>query len=67
MKLFVLFALRNVFRHKATLGVTLTTLVAGATALIFAGGFFEDVLVKVRELNIRSHTGHLQIRPADAD
>lgn len=41
--------------------VTLFAIVFGCTAVIFSGGFFEDVYDKLRENDIHSHTGHLQI------
>lgn len=54
-------ALRNIFRHKTRSLITLSTIIFGCSALIFAGGFFEDVFYKMRESYIHSHTGHFQI------
>jgi putative ABC transport system permease protein len=54
-------ALRNIFRHKARSVITLSTIMFGCIALIFVGGFFEDIFLKIREGFIRSQTGHIQI------
>ena len=54
-------AFRNVFRHRIRSLITMCAISFGVVALIFAGGFFEDVLVKVRESYIRCNVGHLQI------
>lgn len=54
-------AIRNIFRHKTRTLITLSTIVFGCTALIFAGGFFEDIFYKMRESYIHAHTGHFQI------
>ena len=56
-----LIAFRNIFRHKTRSLITLSTIVFGCVALIFAGGFFEDVYFKMRESYIKSYTGHIQI------
>lgn len=54
-------ALRNIFRHKTRTIITLSTIIFGCIALIFAGGFFEDIFHKMRESYIQAHTGHIQI------
>lgn len=54
-------ALRNVFRHKTRSLITVSAIAFGCTAVIFVGGFFEDILYKMRESYIKAHTGHLQI------
>lgn len=54
-------ALRNIFRHKTRSLITLSTIIFGCSALIFAGGFFEDIFHKMRESYIQAHTGHIQI------
>lgn len=54
-------ALRNIFRHKTRTIITLSTIIFGCSALIFAGGFFEDIFYKMRESYIQAHTGHIQI------
>ncbi|MDD5729692.1 MAG: FtsX-like permease family protein [Candidatus Omnitrophica bacterium] len=54
-------AIRNIFRHKTRTIITLSTIVFGAVAVIFAGGFFEDIFYKMRESYIHAHTGHIQI------
>ncbi len=54
-------ALRNIFRHKARSVITLSTIVFGCVALIFIGGYFEDIFKQLRESYIRSQVGHIQI------
>lgn len=54
-------AVRNIFRHRTRTIITLSTIVFGCIALIFAGGFFEDIFFKMRESYIKAHTGHIQI------
>jgi putative ABC transport system permease protein len=54
-------AVRNVFRHKTRTIVTISAIAFGCIALIFAGGYFEDVFRKMRESYIHGHTGHIQI------
>ncbi len=54
-------AIRNIFRHKTRTIITLSAIVFGCVALIFAGGYFEDVFRKIRETYIHGHTGHIQI------
>ncbi len=54
-------AIRNIERHKTRTIITLSTIVFGCVALIFAGGFFEDVFYKMRESYIKAHTGHIQL------
>jgi putative ABC transport system permease protein len=54
-------AIRNIFRHKTRTLITLSTIIFGCVALIFAGGFFEDIFYKMRESYIKAHTGHIQI------
>jgi len=53
-------AIRNVFRHKTRSVITLSAIAFGCTAIIFVGGFFEDVFYKMRESYITAHTGHIQ-------
>ena len=54
-------ALRNVFRHRTRSLITMAAIAFGCTAIIFVGGFFEDILYKMQESYIKAHTGHLQI------
>ena len=54
-------AIRNVFRHRTRSIITLTAIAFGCVALIFVGGFFEDLFFKMRESYIKGHTGHLQV------
>ncbi len=54
-------AFRNIFRHKARSLITLSTVICGCVALIFVGGYFEDVFYQMREAYIKSQLGHIQI------
>jgi hypothetical protein len=36
-------AIRNIFRHRVRSTITISTIVFGCVALIFVGGFFEDL------------------------
>ncbi|MBI3997062.1 MAG: ABC transporter permease [Candidatus Omnitrophica bacterium] len=54
-------AIRNVFRHRTRSVITLAAIAFGCTAIIFVGGFFEDILYRMQESYIKAHTGHLQI------
>ncbi len=54
-------ALRNIFRHKARSIITLSTIIFGCVALIFVGGFFDNILSQMREGFIACQTGHIQI------
>ncbi len=58
--MFVL-ALRNIFRHRTRSLITLSTILFGCTALIFVGGFFDNVFWQMRTTMIQSQTGHLQV------
>ncbi|MBF0490076.1 MAG: ABC transporter permease [Candidatus Omnitrophica bacterium] len=54
-------AIRNIFRHRARSLITISTIVFGCVAIIFIGGFFEDVFLQLREGFIEAHTGHIQV------
>lgn len=54
-------ALRNIFRYKARSLITLSAIVFGCLAMIFVGGFFEDLFIQLRENYIRAQVGHIQI------
>jgi putative ABC transport system permease protein len=54
-------AIRNIFRHRVRSTITISTIVFGCVALIFVGGFFEDLFWRLRESYIRAQTGHIQI------
>lgn len=54
-------ALRNCFRHKTRSLITISAIAFGCVAIIFVGGFFEDLFFKMRESYIKGHTGHIQI------
>lgn len=54
-------ALRNIFRHKMRSIITLSSIAFGCIALVFVGGYFEDIFRKMRETYIHGHTGHIQI------
>lgn len=57
----LLIATRNIFRHRARSLITLSAIAFGCVSLIFVGGFFEDILFKMRESYIKAHTGHIQV------
>lgn len=54
-------AIRNVFRHKTRSIITLSSIAFGCIAIIFVGGFFEDILIKMRDNYIKALTGHIQV------
>lgn len=56
-----LFALRNVFRHRARSAATLAAIAIGVAGLILAGGFVKDIFAQLGEAIIHSQTGHIQI------
>lgn len=58
---FVPLALRNVRRNRVRSLITLSAIAFGATALLLAGGFFQDTFLRMREGIIHSHLGHIQI------
>ena len=55
------FALRNVFRQRARSAGTLAAISLGVAGLILAGGFVQDIFVKLGEAVIHSQSGHLQV------
>ena len=54
-------ALRNVVRQKTHTAMTLTAIVFGVAGLILAGGWVNDIFVKLAEALIHSQSGHLQV------
>lgn len=54
-------AFRNVVRHRGRSWVTVSSIAFGAAAIIFAGGFFEDIYVKLREALIWNQWGHITV------
>ena len=61
-------ASRNLFRQRRRTALALSTVAGGVIALLLAGGFFNWVLVSIREATILSQLGHLQItRPGYFD
>jgi putative ABC transport system permease protein len=54
-------AVRNIFRHRTRSLITISTIVFGCVAIIFIGGFFEDVFLQLREGFIEAQTGHIQV------
>ena len=58
---FFLFALRNIFRHRARSAATLAAISIGVASLILAGGFVKDIFIQLGEAIIHSQTGHIQI------
>ncbi|NTV70717.1 MAG: ABC transporter permease [Azonexaceae bacterium] len=58
---FLLFALRNIFRHRARSAATLAAISIGVASLILAGGFVKDIFIQLGEAIIHSQTGHIQV------
>ncbi|SHG26259.1 putative ABC transport system permease protein [Desulfacinum infernum DSM 9756] len=58
---FVPLAFRNIRRNRVRSSITLAAIAVGATALLLAGGFFQDTFLRMREGIIHSHLGHVQI------
>lgn len=58
-------AWRNVFRNKRRGLLTLAVLVIGSTGLILIGGFFDNILLGLRDQLIHSQAGHLQVTARD--
>lgn len=54
-------AFRNVLRQGWRTSLTLAAIVLGVAGLVLAGGFVEDVYVRLAEATIHSQYGHLQI------
>jgi putative ABC transport system permease protein len=54
-------AFRNVLRQRTRTALTLAAIALGVASLILSGGYFEDILVQLREATIHSQLGHLQI------
>ena len=54
-------AFRNVLRQKAHTAMTLAAILCGVAGLILAGGWVNDIFVKLGEVLIHSQSGHLQI------
>lgn len=52
---------RNLFRNPRRTTLTLMILVLGSSGLIAVGGFFEDLLLRLREGYIYSQTGHIVV------
>ena len=50
---FLLFALRNIFRHRARSAATLAAISIGVASLILAGGFVKDIFIQLGEAIIR--------------
>ncbi len=61
MRLFVLLALRNVFRDRTRTAVAILAIAAGCAALIVNGGVIFNIFRELREDAIRGRHGHLQI------
>lgn len=54
-------ALRNIIRQKVHGAMTLAAVITGVTGIILAGGWINDVYIKLGEALIHSQSGHLQI------
>ncbi len=60
-------AWRNIFRNRRRTLLTLSILILGISGLILVGGFFENLVDKLREAYIHSSSGHLQINAKGYD
>lgn len=54
-------AVRNILRQKTHTVMTLVAIICGVTALILAGGWVNDIFVKLAEALIHSQSGHMQV------
>lgn len=54
-------ALRNVFRNKRRTFITLMSMVVGGAALIVVGGYIKFSFIGLRDVTIKTQTGHFQI------
>lgn len=61
MKFQILLALRNIVRQRARSAATLVAIAVGVAGMILAGGFVEDMFIKLGEAIIHAQTGHLQV------
>jgi putative ABC transport system permease protein len=57
----LIFALRNIARHKLRTAITLAAIAFGVTGLIVSAGFVRDILFQLAEATIHSQSGHLQV------
>lgn len=64
MRLGLALALRSVFRQRARSAATLTAIIVGVAGMILAGGFVQDIFLKLGEAIIHAQTGHLQLTRA---
>jgi putative ABC transport system permease protein len=56
-----LLALRSVFRHVRRSAIAVGAVAFGVVAMLLAAGFIEDILHGMREANIETQLGHIQI------
>lgn len=61
MRLFLVLALRNVFRNRARTAVALLAIAAGCAALIVNGGVIYNIFRELREDAIHGRHGHIQV------
>jgi len=54
-------ALRNIIRQKIHSAMTLAAVITGVIGIILAGGWVNDVFIKLGEALIHSQSGHLQV------
>jgi putative ABC transport system permease protein len=54
-------ALRNVLRQKTHTAMTLAAIICGVAGIILAGGWVNDIYLKLGEALIHSQSGHLQV------
>lgn len=52
---------QNIWRHRVRSLITALSIVFGMSAIIFVGGFFEDLYTKLREQVIYAQSGHLKL------
>jgi len=61
MTIFASLAFRNLLRNRTRTLITLSAISFGCIGLILVGGFFEDTFLRLREGQIHSVYGHLQV------
>ena len=56
---------KNVFRNKRRTFISIAIVAMGASGVILIGGFFDNIMVGLKEQIIHSQTGHLEIAAKD--
>jgi len=54
-------ALRNIVRQKMYTAMTLTAIICGVAGIVLAGGWINDIFIRLGEALIHSQSGHLQV------